>query len=179
VLSPRWRGLWDGDLPDELPLPYEEQNMEKVVILLTDGNNEWYDYPGTTFKWGGSGDNHYTGLPGASTHSTSPTNLSNTWPGADYTAYGRLNEGRLGTTNNGTARTTINTRMAALCTAMKAQGIVIYTLTFGPSPSTATKDLYSACATEPDMYMHAATSSTLQQAFVTIADELSALRIAE
>jgi hypothetical protein len=29
------------------------------------------------------------------------------------------------------------------------------------------------------MYMHAATSSTLQQAFVTIADELSALRIAE
>jgi Flp pilus assembly protein TadG len=43
VISPRWRGWWDGDLPDELPLDYEEQNMEKVVILLTDGNNEWYD----------------------------------------------------------------------------------------------------------------------------------------
>jgi hypothetical protein len=179
-LSPRWRGLWDGDLPDELPLPYEEQNMEKVVILLTDGNNEWNDYPGTTFKWGGSGgDNHYTGLPGANTYPTSPTNFQTTWPGADYTAYGRLNEGRLGTTNNSTARSTINSRMAALCTAMKTQGIVIYTLTFGPSPSTATKDLYTACATEPDMYMHAATASELQQQFVTIADELSALRIAE
>jgi hypothetical protein len=69
--------------------------------------------------------------------------------------------------------------MAALCTAMKTQGIVIYTLTFGPSTSTATKDLYTACATEPDMYMHAATASELQQQFVTIADELSALRIAE
>ena len=29
------------------------------------------------------------------------------------------------------------------------------------------------------MYFHAATASTLQQDFVTIADELSALRIAE
>jgi hypothetical protein len=154
--------------------------MEKVVILLTDGNNEWYDYPGTTFKWGGSGgDDHYTGLPGAATHPTSPTNLQNTWPGADYTAYGRLNEGRLGTTNNGTARTVINNRMLGLCASMKAQGIVIYTLTFGPSPSTATKDLYTDCATEPDMYFHAPTGSTLQQAFVQIADELSALRIAE
>ena len=180
VLSPRWRGLWDGDLPDELPLAYEEQNMEKVVVLLTDGNNEWFDYPGTTFKWGGSGgDNHYKGLPGANTYPTSPTNFQTTWPGADYTAYGRLSEGRLGTTNNGTARATINTRMLGLCTAMKAQGIIIYTLTFGPSPSTATRDLYTACATEPDMYMHAATASTLQQNFVTIADELSALRIAE
>ena len=180
VLSPRWRGLWDGDLPDELPLAYAEQNMEKVVVLLTDGNNEWFDYPGTTFKWGGSGgDNHYKGLPGANTYPTSPTNFQTTWPGADYTAYGRLSEGRLGTTNNGTARATINTRMLGLCTAMKAQGIIIYTLTFGPSPSTATRDLYTACATEPDMYMHAATASTLQQNFVTIADELSALRIAE
>jgi len=179
VLSPRWRGLWDGDLPDELPLAYAEQNMEKVVILLTDGNNEWYDYPGITFEWGGSGQDHYTGLPGANTYPTSPTNFQTTWPGADYTAYGRLSEGRLGTTNNGTARATINTRMLGLCTAMKAQGIIIYTLTFGPSPSTATKDLYTACATEPDMYMHAATASTLQQNFVTIADELSALRIAE
>jgi hypothetical protein len=139
----------------------------------------WYDYPGTTFKWGGSGDNHYTGLPGANTYPTSPTHFQTTWPGADYTAYGRLNEGRLGTTNNGTARTVINNRMAALCTAMKQQGIIIYTMTFGPSPSTATKDLYTACATETDMYFHAATAETLQQAFVTIADELSALRIAE
>jgi hypothetical protein len=181
VLSPRWRGLWDGDLPDELPLPYEEQNMEKVVILLTDGNNEWYDYPGTTFKWGGSGQDHYTGLPGDNTYNQSGTtlNFQNTWPGADYTAYGRLNEGRLGTTNKGTATTTINNRMSGLCAAMKQQGIIIYTLTFGPSPSTATKNLYTNCATKPDMYFHAPTGSTLQQAFVQIADELSALRIAE
>jgi hypothetical protein len=62
---------------------------------------------------------------------------------------------------------------------MKAQDIVIYTLTFGPTPSAATQDLYRNCATEPDMYLHAATQSQLQQHFVQIADELASLRIAE
>jgi hypothetical protein len=69
--------------------------------------------------------------------------------------------------------------MLDMCQTMKAQGIIIYTMTFGPSPSTATKTMYETCATEPDMYFDAPTASALQQAFVQIADELSALRIAE
>jgi hypothetical protein len=179
VLSPRWRGLWDGDLSEELPLDYDEPNMEKVVILLTDGNNEWYDYPGITFQWGGSGENHFTGVPGASTYPSTSPSISSTYPGADYTAYGRISEGRLGTTNRNTANGILDDRMLAMCEAMKAQGIIIYTLTFGPSPNAATRDLFEDCATEPDMYFHAASASTLQQNFVQIADELSALRIAE
>lgn len=183
VISPRWRGLWDGDLPDELPLAYQTPNMAKVVILLTDGNNEWYDYPGTTFKWGGSGDNHFTGIPGSNVYPTSPSNyrsqFQNAWPGADYTAYGRLSEGRLGTTNTGIAKSVLDARMLDMCEAMKAQNIVMYTMTFGPSPNSGTQELYRDCATKPEMYMHAATASTLQQNFVTIADELSRLRIAE
>jgi hypothetical protein len=69
--------------------------------------------------------------------------------------------------------------MLDMCDTMKAQGIIIYTLTFGPSPDAGTKQLYESCATKPDMYLHAATASTLQQNFATIADELSRLRIAE
>jgi hypothetical protein len=183
VLSPNWRGRWDGDLPDELPLDYETPNMEKVVILLTDGNNEWYDYPGITFQWGGSGANHYTGIPGSNQYPTSPTNWRNqfqtTWPGADYTAYGRLNEGRLGTTNQAAANAVLDDRMLDMCQTMKAQGIIIYTMTFGPSPDAGTRTLYETCATEPDMYFNAPSAVELQQAFVQIADELSALRIAE
>jgi Putative Flp pilus-assembly TadE/G-like len=183
VLSPRWRGLWDGDLPDELPLDYEEPNMEKVVILLTDGNNEWYDYPGITFQWGGSGANHFTGIPGSNQYPTSPSNwrsqFQTTWPGADYTAYGRLSEGRLGTTNPNSVKAVLDDRMLDMCQTMKAQGIIIHTMTFGASPSIATKTMYETCATEPDMYFDAPTASALQQAFVQIADELSALRIAE
>jgi Flp pilus assembly protein TadG len=183
VLSPNWRGRWDGDLPDELPLDYETPNMEKVIILLTDGNNEWYDYPGITFQWGGSGANHYTGIPGSNQYPTSPTNWRNqfqtTWPGADYTAYGRLNEGRLGTTNQAVANSVLDDRMLDMCQTMKAQGIIIYTMTFGPSPDADTRTLYETCATEPDMYFNAPSAVELQQAFVQIADELSALRIAE
>ena len=69
--------------------------------------------------------------------------------------------------------------MLAMCTAMKAEGIIIYTLTFGAAPDAGTKDLFEDCATDLDMYFHAASSSTLEQAFEQIADELSNLRIAE
>jgi hypothetical protein len=185
VLSPRWRGLWDGDLPDELPLDYATPNMEKVVILLTDGNNEWYDYPGIAFRWGGgecspgSNDCHFTGIPGSNQYPTSPTNYETTWPGADYTAYGRLSEGRLDTTNKGVANAVLDTRMLDMCQAMKAQGIIIYTMTFGGSPDAGTKTMFENCATDPDKYFHAPTGSDLNQAFDTIADELASLRIAE
>ncbi|MGH6902737.1 MAG: hypothetical protein ACREIR_08355, partial [Geminicoccaceae bacterium] len=194
VLSPRWRGLWDGDLPDELPLDYEVQNMEKVIILLTDGNNEWYDWPGpnsatvpstasgncgegsTVVPLGGlPGDNNAQGTSSTSTCGT----LRTTYPGGDYNAYGRLSEGRLGTTNKNTANGVLDNRMLDMCQTMKAEGIIIYTMTFGPSPDAGTQNLFENCATEPDMYFNAPTATALQQAFVEIADQLSSLRIAE
>jgi hypothetical protein len=57
--------------------------------------------------------------------------------------------------------------------------IIIYTLTFGPTPDAGTQQLYRDCATEPDMYYHAATDSQLEEAFGEIGDQLSALRVAE
>ena len=44
TLSPQWRGLWGGSTPSNLPLNYGTQDMNKAVVLLTDGNNEWYSY---------------------------------------------------------------------------------------------------------------------------------------
>jgi hypothetical protein len=121
--------------------------------------------------------------PGGNVYPTSPSNyrsqFQTAWPGADYTAYGRLNEGRLGTTNQSVANDILDTRMLDMCQTMKDEGIIIYTMTFGPSPDAGTKTLFENCATKPAMYMHAATGATLQQNFVTIADELSKLRIAE
>ena len=40
VLSPRWRGLWGGDTPNTRPLDYDAADTDKVVVMLTDGNNE-------------------------------------------------------------------------------------------------------------------------------------------
>ena len=37
ALSPDWRGLWPGD--PTLPLDYNEPLMDKVVIIMTDGEN--------------------------------------------------------------------------------------------------------------------------------------------
>ncbi|NJO38860.1 MAG: Flp pilus assembly protein TadG [Rhizobiales bacterium] len=177
VLSPKWQGLWGGDTPDDLPLAYETPSMEKVVILLTDGVNEWYDWPGA--KWTVGGEDHYSGMPGSNQYpGTYGTGFKSDWPGADYTAYGRLSEGRLGTTSNGAAKTVINSRMLELCSAMKAENILIYTITFRLTDST-TQNLYRNCATSPDHYFNSPSNSDLQQVFVEIANELSSLRIAE
>jgi Flp pilus assembly protein TadG len=170
ALSPQWRGYWGGDTPDELPLDYHTANMHKVIILLTDGNNEWYDWPGT-----GS---YPSGLPGDNDNPPNSSSYKSTFPGADYTAYGRLNEGRLGTTNKAAATAVVNDRMLELCSAMKAQDIIMYTITFQVSSST-TQDLYRSCATDDDHYYNSPSNSQLEEAFEQIADELSNLRIAE
>ena len=177
VLSPEWRGMWGGDTPNDLPKGYNEPNSTKAVILLTDGVNQWYDWPGK--KWTISGEDHYSGIPGSNKYPGSHDNdFKATWPGADYTSYGRLSEGRLGTTSNGAAKTEINNRMLELCTAMKAQGIVIYTITFQLG-DTATQQLYRDCATNEEFYFNSPSNADLQQVFVHIADELSSLRLAE
>ncbi len=40
MLSPRWRGLWGGEMDtNSLPLDYGTKHMNKALILLTDGEN--------------------------------------------------------------------------------------------------------------------------------------------
>jgi Flp pilus assembly protein TadG len=150
TLSPRWRGLWGTSpwgttTPPGLPLAYPGPRdfMSKVIVMMTDGDNNWFDY----------------GRP----------------PAFDYTAYGRLTDGRLGTTSGAMANTRINDRMLALCTNIKAQGIRIYTITLGTS--TATRTLYEQCASGPGYYFHAPTASALRGAFREIGTQLGNLRL--
>ena len=150
VLSPAWRGLWTG-VPLDMPKDYDEPLLDKAVIILTDGVNQWYDWPG--------------GLP------DQPAD-------ADYTSYGRLGEARLGTTNKNTARDRINDRMQNVCDAMKAQGILIFTITFRLN-NEDTKDLYRACATQLSYYFDSPSNGDLEGAFEAIGEELTNLRLAE
>lgn len=62
TISPTWRGWWGGETPATHPLDYDTDFMDKVVVVLTDGQNQFYDHDSS----GG--------------------------PGSDYTAYGRLEE---------------------------------------------------------------------------------------
>jgi len=150
VLSPTWQGMWGGATLSELPLSYDTPLMDKVAVMLTDGVNQWYDWP--------------TGLPNN--------------PDADYTAYGRVSEGRLGTTNGSAATTEINNRMLTVCNAMKSQGIIIFAITFRLN-SSSTQDLYRTCATSPAHYFNSPSNEDLQDVFHEIGNELTNLRLAQ
>ncbi|UTW56013.1 Tad domain-containing protein [Kordiimonas sp. SCSIO 12610] len=50
TLSPRWRGFWrGGDEPSRLPLEYDEPFMDKVMVILTDGENSFSNVNQTSF----------------------------------------------------------------------------------------------------------------------------------
>lgn len=143
VISPRWRGLWGAPTPVELPLDYDNTQMEKVVVLLTDGNNEY---------------------------------ISSAIGGSHYSAYGRIVDFGFATIDD--AEEELNDRTTDTCVAMKAQGIIMYTITFGSSPSAAIRTLMQNCATDPNThYFHAPNNATLQTIFRAIGQQLSNLRI--
>lgn len=147
TISPNWRGLWGGETPATHPLDYDTPFMEKVVVILTDGHNQFYDHD------------------------------SSSLPASDFTAYGRVENLGVATTPQG--RPILDQRLARTCTEMKAQGIRIYSITFGSTPDSSDQALYRACATAPAMYYHAPSNAELAQAFRAIGGELANLRIVE
>ena len=96
--------------------------------MLTDGVNQYYDHVGGYGRTDGDGDSDPFG--------------------SDYSAYDRVDAGRLGTTDVGDAVDEVDDRMEATCTAMKDEGIILYTITFQVN-NTSTQDLFRRCATSP------------------------------
>ncbi|MDD9925985.1 MAG: pilus assembly protein TadG-related protein [Rhodospirillaceae bacterium] len=97
---------------------------------------------------------------------------------SDYSAYERLSEGNLGTTNKSAAKTELNNRLTEVCNNMKAAGIIIYTITFSLNNET-TKTIYRNCATDTSKYFDSGNGPALQQAFQDIAEELINLRVSK
>ncbi len=51
-LSPRWRGLWrrpDGTANPTLPVDYDTPFHNKIIVMMTDGANGWYQSDMTTY----------------------------------------------------------------------------------------------------------------------------------
>lgn len=96
----------------------------------------------------------------------------------DYSAYERLAEGNLGTTSKSAAKTELNNRLTEVCTNMKAEGIIIYTITFSLN-NEDTKTIYRNCATDPSKYFDSGNGPALEQAFRDIAEELINLRVSK
>ncbi|NJO33201.1 MAG: VWA domain-containing protein [Rhodospirillales bacterium] len=141
LLSPDWRGDWGGAMDsNNLPLDYDEPLSQKVMILMTDGNN--------------------------------------TMPGSFATAYGFVDEENLGTDDTSDAADVLDDKLLAVCTAMKEQGIIIYTIGLGDELD-ATLPLLQSCASTGDYFFDARTSADLSTAFHTIGDALSKLRVSK
>jgi len=189
TLSPRWRGFWttsadqaakgaDGS-PAHLPLDYCPPDnrsrcyMQKVVVLMTDGVANWNDWNG-----GAPGDcsSCRSGYPGNVVLSPgAPPLRVGSANNTDYSGYGRAHEGRLGVPR-ASVTAELNNRMTRLCTAMRAAGMIIYTVTFNLTDRN-TQDLFKGCASRPEYWFNSPTQADLRAAFRQIGTQLANLRL--
>jgi Flp pilus assembly protein TadG len=134
--------------------PYGTPNVDKVIVLLTDGDNtnDVYDNPNQSA---------YTGY--------------------GYIGQGRLlnaSDTALGTTSTATnRRDAIDSREAKVCANAKAQGVRIYAI--GVGVSSHSKSILQTCATSPDMYYDVTDATQLTTVFSTIAGSIQNLRISK
>ncbi|TNE36102.1 MAG: hypothetical protein EP348_07665 [Alphaproteobacteria bacterium] len=162
TLSPRWNGQWYGsstyNLPSgysALPLDYGEQNMDKVVVLMTDGENTI------------GSKNVYNSFGRQKLYGTSQP-YSSYWDNNGFMNPYLPNDGD-------DYPDKADQKLLDTCTAMKAAGIKIYTVLLVDGNSNMMRD----CATSPKHAFVAKTADDLKKHFNTIGEELSNLRISK
>lgn len=103
--------------------------------------------------------------------------------GSHYSAYGYLNQRRMGNEGTSEAIDYVNGRLLQACANAKAQGITIYTVLFlaGFSADKTQKmlDLYSQCATSPPYVYHVRVAQDLTPAFRDIGMRVSKLHLSK
>ena len=135
--------------PYALGQPYSATGAQKVIVLMTDGTN----------------------LLGTNNDDLGPLV-------SDYSAYGYLKDGRMGTTF-AASTTFLNGRMTAACNFAKAKpGVSIYTVLFRETDPTITS-LLASCASAPDKAFTASDGASLAQAFAKIGSSISKLHLSE
>ncbi len=106
------------------------------------------------------------------------TDGDNTIDNSNHGAYWYLSDNKLGTTTQSTAETQLDARLSTVCTNMKNNNIVVYTISFG-TVSTSSATMLRNCATQADYYFPSPDNTTLANAFKTIGDSLSNLRVSK
>lgn len=172
TLSPNWQGFWQNpnttirDTPS-LPLPYNTPNMRKVVVMLTDGDNNWQ------------------GPYGASCGSSSGSVCASaTGTELMYNAYGRVAQynarfpaARIDPVTQGNADTRLDQRFSAVCEAMKASPHNITVYVIGFEVSSAHRARLQSCASSPQHYFETPNAALLQATFRQIANQLTSVRL--
>lgn len=147
--------------------PYDEA-ISKVMIIMTDGENTAYQ----SNNINGALYNSAYGFP----YNSQNTNANSTSSG---------NVPRMGPANANNAQlvTQMNERTAQTCANAKAAGITVYTIGLATNKVTQStpavvQAMLTACASTPDRAYFPEQSSELKAVFESIANELSALRLA-
>jgi Flp pilus assembly protein TadG len=140
-----WRVLSPNE-PFTEGAEYDDPEWKKILVIMTDGANT---YP----RHG---------------------NYSDTHNKSSYSAYGYLNQGRLGTTSYNTAITRLDERLTTACTNAKAQGIEVWTVAFDVDDQPGIQNLLRNCATDASKFLNAPDGATLRQQFQAIAGDILA-----
>jgi hypothetical protein len=141
-----WRVL-SPDPPYTEGRSFSDPSVQKVVVLLTDGENVVYG-----------------------------ANFSGSLTKSDYGSYGFMGGGRFGSQDQTTAARNVDGWVQTLCTSLKSRGVLIYALTL-EADTPANRSLYGQCASRPDTYMTSNSASQLSTVFNNIAEQLIALKL--
>jgi Flp pilus assembly protein TadG len=84
-----------------------------------------------------------------------------------------------GIEHEGDDETLANDYTTEACDAAKAEGLEVYTISFGNQVPNNIRNLLESCASKPQLYFHASNSAALNDAFNDIADELLSIRLTQ
>ncbi|KAA1011338.1 VWA domain-containing protein [Paraburkholderia panacisoli] len=143
-----------------LPRPEATQGLQRVAIVLTDGEND----PGSAN--GIMPPPSFNGLTGVGSSALQAPTVTRT----DGTA---LSNGST------TSVSDINAFQLGVCTAMKNSGIIVYAITFGSDASSSVAQQTMQSCASPGNYYHAPTNATLDAIFQQIAGNLGVLRLTQ
>jgi hypothetical protein len=162
-----WRVLSPG-APFTEGRPYNDPNnpVRKVIVLMTDGENTSLNNNNDAFQSDYSS-YQFRRLWTDYQYDTSPSAGQPGIPAAWR---------RTGISGSSSMVSYINSREEALCDAVKATGIVVYTIQFRDA-STDNANRLRNCATTPDHYFHADNAQELQEAFDAIGSGIGDLRL--
>jgi Flp pilus assembly protein TadG len=163
-------GTGNGWISTDTTLPRLEttQGLQRVLIVLTDGEN---DPGGST---GIMPPQAFNGLSGVGRSDLKANTVFRADDGSSLASTKR--PGSMGSVDD------INTFQLAVCSAMKQEGIIIYSITFGTygtdTASVSAQTTMQNCAS-PGNYYHAPSNATLNQIFQQIAGNLGVLRLTQ
>jgi Flp pilus assembly protein TadG len=150
LLSPNWGYLWPAD---SQPLAYGADELIKVMIFMTDGELNTGYAKGVIAQDSGSGS--------GSSNNKIKMNATNV------------------STHTDPARLSSYSQAVNLCDAMKATGILIYTVGFDIGALAEAQEVVQQCATDPTYAYLPDSGTELSEAFQAIAINVSRLHLSK